>query len=644
MINKSSIEEVFRIAQVEEVIEDFVSLRRRGVNMIGLCPFHDEKTPSFTVSPAKNIYKCFGCGKGGNPVNFVMEHESLSYPEAIRYLANKYNITLEETEVTEEYREEQQLIDSLYLINEYACDHFENNLHETDEGQSIGLSYFKKRGFINQTIKKFRLGYAINEYQYFKKLVEEKKYNVEHVTKLGLVSARGYDFYRGRVMFPIRNLSGKVIGFGGRILGDHKKAPKYVNSPESEVYNKRKVLYGLYEAKGAIKKEDTALLVEGYTDVVSLHQAGVENVVASSGTALTSDQVRLVKRYTPNITILYDGDPAGIKAALRGMDIILEQDMNVRIVLLPEGEDPDSFVKTKGKSAFLEYLNQESKDFILFKTSLLTDEAGNDPIKKTNLLKDILSSISKIGDTIKRATYIQHCSRLLEIDERILVKETNKLIRSDIKKKQLNVDSDRFRNRNIDESQFITEKKQAPKQQEPLLVDDEFQERALARIVVNFGFQEISEGLNVAQFIHQNIEDVINYFDNEDYKSIIVTGNELSIDNEEDYINYFTRHENQNIRDLSVDFLATPYQYANWSDKGVELQTQKAPEENFELESYQAVIRLKIRKIKRLIEEVQATIKATTEKEELTINFKILDRLIKDRNQMARDLNTTVLP
>lgn len=360
MITQKTIQEVMNTAKVEDVVGDFVNLRRRGVNLIGNCPFHDEKTPSFTVSPSKNIYKCFGCGKAGDPVRFIMDHEHISFPESIRFLAQKYRIEVEETEQTAQEIENKHIIDSYYIVNQFAKDYYTDVLFNRVEGKNIGLSYFKERGFREATIKKFQLGYATDDRDEFTKKAIDKKFNIEHLRTLGLTTKSDVDFFRARVMFTIHNISGKVVAFAGRTLSSDKKQPKYINSPESDIYNKRAVLYGLYFAKEAIRKQDECILVEGYTDVISLHQGGIENVVASSGTSLTKEQIRLVKRYTPNIKIIYDGDQAGIKAALRGLDLVLESDLNVKLVLLPDGHDPDSFLASQGSDAF----NQDRKSVV----------------------------------------------------------------------------------------------------------------------------------------------------------------------------------------------------------------------------------------------------------------------------------------
>ncbi|MFT5833481.1 MAG: DNA primase [Cognaticolwellia sp.] len=428
MIEQKTIAEIFETAKVDEVVGDFVNLRRRGVNMIGLCPFHNEKTPSFTVSPAKGIYKCFGCGQGGNSVNFIMEHEQASYPDALRYLAKKYGIKIEEKELTPEQDMELKRRDSLFILNDFAVKYYHDNLTKDDVGKSVGLSYFKERGYRKETIEKFQLGFAFDKKDHLTLQMVNKGYNQDLLKSVGLTTRYGRDFFRNRVQFPIHNLSGKVIGFGGRILVTDKKQPKYLNTPESEIYNKSKVLYGIYFAKKAIRQEDNCFLVEGYTDVISLNQAGVENVVSSSGTSLTVGQIQLIKRYTPNITILYDGDAAGIKAALRGLDLVLEQDMNVKVVLLPEGEDPDSFVQSVGTEKFKEYIAEKAADFILFKTNLILKETANDPIKRATLIKDIVESIARIPDPIKRSVFVRECANLMQMSEQILVDEANKAV------------------------------------------------------------------------------------------------------------------------------------------------------------------------------------------------------------------------
>jgi len=423
LISQNTISQVFETARVEEVIGDFVQLKKAGSNFKGLSPFSDERTPSFMVSPVKQIWKDFSTGKGGNAVTFLMEHEHFTYPEAIKYLAKKYNIEIEETERTDEEKAIADARESLYLVSEYANTYFQNILHETDKGKAIGLSYFKERGFTEVTIKKFQLGYALDEWQAFTDIAIKNGYNIEFLEKTGLTIVKDnkqFDRFKGRVMFPIQSMSGRILGFGGRILGNDKKAAKYLNSPESDIYHKSKVLYGLYFAKQSIAKEDNCYLVEGYTDVIQFYQTGVKNVVSSSGTALTSEQIRLINRLTNNITVLFDGDEAGIRASLRGIDLILEQGMNVKVCMFPDGEDPDSFAKSNTLEELSSYLNENAKDFIQFKASLLVREANSDPIKKAETIRDIVNSISKIPDQIKREVYIQECSKIMDISEDVL--------------------------------------------------------------------------------------------------------------------------------------------------------------------------------------------------------------------------------
>ena len=423
MISKSTIETVFETARVEEVIGDFVQLKRAGSNLKGLSPFVDEKSPSFMVSPVKQIWKDFSSGKGGNAISFIMEHEHFTYPEAIRYLAKKYNIEIEETVQTGEDIAEANEKESLYLVSEFASTYFQKILHNDEEGKSIGLTYFKERGFTLETIKKFGLGYALNQWEAFTKEALGKGYKLDFLEKTGLTivkEEKTFDRFKGRVLFPIQSMSGRVLGFGGRILTNDKKAAKYLNSPESPIYYKSKVLYGINFAKQAIAKQDNCFLVEGYTDVIQMHQSGIENVVSSSGTALTTDQIRLISRLTKNITVLFDGDAAGLRASVRGIDLILEAGMNVKVCTFPEGDDPDSFAKKTPLDDLQNYLSEKAQDFIKFKASLLMGEAANDPIKKAELIRDMVGSISKIPDSIKREVYIQETAKIMDISEQVL--------------------------------------------------------------------------------------------------------------------------------------------------------------------------------------------------------------------------------
>ena len=430
-IDRETIERILDSAKIEEVVGDFVTLKRRGVNLIGLCPFHNEKTPSFTVSPAKNLCKCFGCGKGGNPVHFIMEHEQLSYYEALRWLAKKYHIEIKEREMTDEEKREESIRESLFVINQYALQHFIDTLHESEEGKAIGLSYFRHRGLRDETIKKFCLGYSFERRDSFAKKAVAAGYKPELIAKTGVCystdDGRLQDRFWGRVIFPVHTISGKIVAFGGRILQNNAKAAKYVNSPESEIYHKSDHLYGLYFSKQAIIQKDHCILVEGYLDVISMHQAGIQNVVASSGTSLTTGQIKLIHRFTKNITLLYDGDKAGIKASIRGIDMLLEEDMNINVVLLPEGEDPDSYSQTHSTEEVEHYIEKNKVDFIRFKTNLLLDEVGEDPIRRAGLVSDVVKSIAVVPNEILRSEYIKKCSEMLNITEQILVKEVAKL-------------------------------------------------------------------------------------------------------------------------------------------------------------------------------------------------------------------------
>lgn len=435
MISASTIDQVFETARVEEVIGDFVQLKKSGSNFKGLSPFSDERSPSFMVSPVKQIWKDFSSGKGGNVVAFLMEHEHFTYPEAIKYLAKKYNIEIEEIEQSNEQKEAANERESMYLVTEFANDYFQRILHKTDQGKSIGLSYFKERGFTDDTIKKFNLGYALNEWQAFTDEALKKGYNIDYLEKTGLTIVKEdkyFDRFKGRVIFPIKSMSGRILGFGGRILINDKKAAKYVNSPESDIYHKSNVLYGIFDAKQAIAKEDNCYLVEGYTDVIQFHQTGIKNVVSSSGTALTSEQIRLINRLTKNITVLFDGDAAGMRASLRGIDLILEQGMNVKVCTFPEGEDPDSFAKQNTLEELSIYLEENAKDFIQFKASILFEDSKNDPIKKAETVRDIVNSISKIPDRIKKEIYIQECARIMDISEAVLFSTLAQINKKDL--------------------------------------------------------------------------------------------------------------------------------------------------------------------------------------------------------------------
>ena len=439
MIDQATIDRIMDAAQIVDVVSEFVTLRRRGVNYIGLCPFHNEKTPSFSVSPSKGLCKCFSCGKGGNVVHFIMEHEQLNYYEAMKWLAKKYGIEVKERELSNEEKQAQSVRESLFLVNDFANNYFQDILHNHPDGQAIGMSYFRQRGFRDDIIKKFQLGFCTEGRDALAKEAKQKGFNPDFLVKTGLCYTRDdgqlRDRFWGRVMFPVHTLSGKVVAFGGRVLKTDSKVAKYVNSPESEIYHKSRELYGIYFAKQAIVKQDKCFLVEGYTDVISMHQAGVENVVASSGTSLTSGQIRMIHRFTNNITVLYDGDMAGIKASIRGIDMLLEEGMNIKVMLLPDGDDPDSFARKHNATEFQEYIAAHEVDFIRFKTNLLMSDAANDPYKRASLITDIVKSISVIPEAIVRSEYIKECSQMLHVEEKLLVNEVAKMKRAEEEKK-----------------------------------------------------------------------------------------------------------------------------------------------------------------------------------------------------------------
>jgi DNA primase len=648
MVTRKSIEEVLQAVKIEDVVGDFVNLRRRGVNLIGLCPFHDEKTPSFTVSPAKNIYKCFGCSKGGDPVGFIMEHESLNYIESIRYLAKRYNITLEETQLTDKEVELRSLADSMFIINSIGKDHFCKNLWERSEGKNIGLTYFKERGFRDFIIKKFELGFAVDDRDDFVGHAKQKQLNIDVCKSIGLISSANHDFFRSRVMFPIHGISGKVLGFGGRTLSSDKKIPKYINSPESDIYNKRKVLYGLYFAKEAIRKQDECILVEGYTDVISLHQGDITNTVAASGTALTTDQIKLIKRYTSNIKIIFDGDPAGVRASLRGLDMVLEEDMNVKLVLLPDNEDPDSFLVKQGTENFRNFLKDNEEDFVFFKTRVLLEETGKDPIKKAGALKKIVESISKISDAIKRSLYIRQCSTMLDMDESLLIRETNKFIREAIKKKNFERQGP-GPEEYPDENQWISQKPAMRQEDFLSTTSDEAQEKAVAQILIRFGEEWYDENnkMTLAAFMMHELEDMHTLIEDPLSAKVVALTMELLDKNEAFNHQVFISHEDEFIRNFAIDSLTFPYEYANWEGKGMLLQTQKMPEENYIRECQNALLRLKLKKaVKSIINIEKELLQMPPEEqnsEEYILQIKILQALKKERNEMAEILGTVIL-
>ena len=550
MISKATIDTVFETARVEEVIGDFVQLKRAGSNFKGLSPFSDERSPSFMVSPVKQIWKDFSSGKGGNSVAFLMEHEHFTYPEAIRYLAKKYNIEIEETVQTDEEKANTDVRESMYLVSEFAKNYFQDALLNTEEGKAIGYTYFKERGFTNETIKKFSLGYSPEAWDAFTKEALGKGYKLEFLESTGLTIPRDdrpFDRFKGRVMFPIQSMSGRVLGFGGRILTNDKKAAKYLNSPESDIYHKSKVLYGIYQAKQAIAKQNNCFLVEGYTDVIQFNQTGIENVVSSSGTALTPDQIRLINRLTKNVTVLFDGDAAGLRASIRGIDLILEEGMNVRVCEFPDGEDPDSFAKKTPYEDLVVYLEENAKDFIQFKASLLMKDAKNDPIKKAELIRDIVASISKIPDRIQREIYIQECSRIMDISEQVLLSTLAQLVKKDI--------SDIGKKIKQDQKSFEVIKSESLNRVEK--VDVLYQlERTIIKILLLYGnikeeFEDVLLKTNANGEVENTIEKKEYFVYQRVYLSLqedeVELANPLFKDIYNNLVDYFNQNESYNI-------------------------------------------------------------------------------------------------
>lgn len=658
MITERSIQNIIENARIEDVVNDYVNLKKRGSNMIGLCPFHNEKTPSFSVSPTKGIYKCFGCGKGGNSVQFVMEHEGFNFPEALRHLAAKFNIEIEETETSEEHQKLKQHQDSLYLVNQFAEDYFLKQLLDTDEGKSVGLSYFKSRSYLEDTIRKFGLGYASSQAAGLTNSAKEAGYNIDLLKQVRLTNNYDKDFFKERVMFTIHNLSGKPIAFAGRTLKKDKKTPKYVNSPETELYIKSKILYGIYHAKKSIRSLDECILVEGYTDVISLSQAGVENVVASSGTALTEDQIRLVKRFTSNIKLLYDGDAAGIKAASRGLDLALSQDLNVSVVPLPEGEDPDSLVQKLGSTEFTEFLTKNSEDFILFKTKRLIEESKNDPIRKSKSINEIVNSIAKIPDPIKRSVYIKECSGLLEIDEAVLMETANKALKTNLSQKwadqkRENARKEREQNQGQDEpppeafDPSYEGDGQAPAPSPSKRQSDYFKERDILKLLLNYGDKQIpeteGENLSFAQVLIANLQDVIDHFKNPTYRSMVELAREKINAGNTVNAKLFINHSDKEIRTMAVTLCSEEFIYShNWEDMhDMTLRTQPFPDENFFNEGMQALKYFKLTKIKAMMAENKEKMK---DKDANIIRLvKTHQRLLEIRNDLAKELRIVLM-
>ncbi len=631
MINRDTIEEIKNRIDIIDVVSDFITLKRSGQNYKALSPFSNEKTPSFYVVPSKGIFKDFSSGKGGDAITFVMEHEGMAYPEALRYLARKYGVEIREDVATQEDAAQQSEREGLYIVMNFAKDHYRRLLFEDEEGKGIGLSYFRERGFNDRTIEKFELGYALDQWDNLSATALKSGYSEAMLEKSGLLVKREdgkkYDRFRGRVIFPVHGLSGKVIAFGARVMAREKAAnqPKYLNSPETEIYHKSHVLYGLYQAKNAIRRDEFCYLVEGYTDVISLSQAGIENVVSSSGTALTEYQVTLLRRFTENITVLYDGDAAGIKAALRGVDLILKGGLNVRIVMLPEGDDPDSLARKKGSNELKDYLKAHTQDFISFKIALYSREAANDPIRKAEAIREIVTSISLIPDPIKRAVYIQETSDLLKMQETVLLTELNKILIQGRQKKQ---------DRRDDEA--------PPPVFEPLeetpdiqIQPEQLQEREMVRLLLNYADSEIEEDVDLLSYFISEFEDI--EFLDESYAYIYNTF--LRFRNEGVLIGsaWFLEHASAEIKSLVAELTLRKY-YASphWSSKyHIYFADEK---ENLTTLAHQNVLRKKYRYLQRLIEQNKEKLKTAENEREID---ELLDVQMKLKNadlEIAREL------
>ncbi|MFI5128931.1 MAG: DNA primase [Chitinophagales bacterium] len=675
MISQTTIQQILGRIEIIDVIGGFVKLKKRGTNYLGLCPFHNEKTPSFTVSPAKEIYKCFGCGRSGNTISFLMEHEKYSYVEALKWLANKYGIEIEETFQNDEQKQQKQSADSLYIINSFAQQFFTKALFETEEGQDIGLSYLKERGFREDVIRKFQLGYSPEQKDAFTKEATAKQYSPELLIKTGLVVSRNdqlLDNYRGRIIFPVHSQSGKVLGFGARVLKTNDKAPKYINTPENEIYVKSRILYGAYFARQSIDKADECLLVEGYTDVVSLHQAGIENVVASGGTSLTQDQLRLVKKYTNNLTIIYDGDAAGVKAALRGLDLALEEGLNVKLVLIPDNEDPDSYVNKLGASSFVQFVHKNKKDFILFQLEVALKDAGSDSTRKAevvNRMAETISKINKAEDFTRQQDYIKQCSEILKIDETGLHSLVNKFIRDRIATQERKLPFEE-----AGRTEDNARKAEATDYDEAtfsLLFKDELQEREIARVLLESGTKRWDESKLVADHVLEEMVDE-SLIDNREILQLINSFKETMQHGSLPDKHYFIYHPDAKLSALAVSLLNFPYEESeHWRrefsqatgyqpqlfEKGYEdfLRTVARDNEN-ELMTYliidedktneqvdSAINYLKLRKIKRMLLENQVDMEKQHTPEEYEMLYRTHEHLKLMEIELTRKTGTAII-
>ncbi len=641
LISQHTIEQIKSRIDIIDIVGSFVKLKKRGASYLGLCPFHNERTPSFTVSPAKEIYKCFGCGRSGNSISFLMEHEKYSYVEALRWLAGRYNVEIEETALDPTVKEALQKADSLYIINAFAQQYFTQSLLQTDEGQDIALSYLRERGFTDHIIEKFQLGYCSQERDAFARAATAAQYNKEYLVQSGLVVERNeqlVDNYRGRIIFPVHNQTGKITGFGARIIGKNDKAPKYINTPENDIYIKSKILYGSYFARHAIDKADECLLVEGYTDVISLHQAGIENVVASGGTSLTPDQLRLIKKYTKNLVIIYDGDAAGIKAALRGLDLALEEGLNVQLVLIPDKEDPDSYVKKVGSEAFREFIAENKKDFILFQLQVSLKDAGEDSNKKAavvNRIAETISRLNKTEDFTRQQDYIRQCSAMLNVDEAGLNTLVNKFIRERITKAEA-------RSANVDIAGPAEDTIAEDEDTLHLLNKDEQVERNVVRALLEFGNYQWEENQKVSEFIFKEFDGLSELMDNREMLKVVEIYRRWQQDGLEITPKTFLYSEDIELSKLVVGLMDTQYELSpNWKEHyDGPLLTR---EELYKEEVLSSLNYLKLRKIKRLVTENQKDLEKAASTEEQLILMKTHQHLKQLEVELTRNIGTVIV-
>lgn len=641
MIAQQTIQQITSHIDIIDVVGEFVKLKKRGANYLGLCPFHGEKTPSFTVSPSKEIYKCFGCGRSGNTITFLMEHEKYSYVEALRWLASRYNIPVEETQVTDEVKQQQQAADSLHIINSFAQKFFAAQLL-SDEGEDIAMSYLQERGFNRETIEKFQLGYNPQGRNLFARAALEQQFNPDLLVKSGLVVNRNEEFvdnYRGRIIFPVHNNTGKIIGFGARVIGKADKAPKYINTPENEIYVKSKILYGLYFARQAIDKNDECLLVEGYTDVISLSQAGVENVVASGGTSLTADQLRLIKKYTNNLTIVYDGDVAGVKAALRGLEMALEESLNVKLVLIPDNEDPDSYVRNVGAQAFKDFVAANKKDFVVFQVEVLLKEAGSDVNKKNEVVNHVAETISRINkaeDFTKQQEYIRRCASLLKVDESGFTNLVNKFIREKISRQEKKLPINEAK---LFENIASNKNEQAADDAISLLMEDEYQEREVVKRLIEYGNCNWDEQMHVADVILDVLEEY--HLKNDKLEKIVESYQEMV--QSSGYIDSrsFLYSNNNDQNAFVAGLLNFPYELHDWSRR---MEGYKVKLDNDVHVVIQSALNMyKLRKIKRMYLELEDELEKEKEEEKYMAIIKIYEQLKQIEKQIAREMQTVYI-